>query len=118
LGELGVVGLVLVVGSLAVPLAAMARARPSPLVSGATGAYAAFLVHAAVDWDWEMPAVTLAAVTCAGAVLVAARPAPDADPVALSTLGPPTRSGLVSLRKRSANSRQSLGGARIGCGSG
>jgi hypothetical protein len=33
------------------------------------------LVHAGVDWDWEMPVVTLAALYCGGAMLVAARAA-------------------------------------------
>jgi O-antigen ligase len=73
LGELGLVGLVLVAAALAVPLVAAAAAPASPLVSGAAGAYAACVVHAALDWDWEMPAVTLAAVVCGGALLVANR---------------------------------------------
>jgi hypothetical protein len=29
-------------------------------------------VHACLDWDWEMPALTLVAVACAGALLSAA----------------------------------------------
>jgi tetratricopeptide (TPR) repeat protein len=39
----------------------------------ACGAYVAFLFHAALDWDWQLPAVTLAALACAAMVLVAAR---------------------------------------------
>ena len=39
----------------------------------AAGAYVAWLVHAAYDWDWELPGVTVPALLCAGAVLVAAR---------------------------------------------
>jgi tetratricopeptide (TPR) repeat protein len=30
-------------------------------------------VHAIADWDWELPAVTLAAILCGGAILVAGR---------------------------------------------
>ena len=39
-----------------------------------TGAYCAFLVHAAVDWDWQLPAVALAGLICGASILVAARP--------------------------------------------
>lgn len=64
LAELGVVGLLLVLGLLALPLAGALRAREHPLVAGAFGAYLAYLVHAGIDWHWEMPVVTLLAVAC------------------------------------------------------
>jgi hypothetical protein len=73
LGELGVVGLALLVLALAPPLIAAVRARGRTLVPSALGAYVAYLVHASVDWDWELPAVTLAALACGAAILVAAR---------------------------------------------
>ena len=73
LAELGPIGLVLLLCALAVPLAAVRRARRNSLVSAAAGAYVAFLLHAAIDWDWEMAAVTLAALACGVAVLLAAR---------------------------------------------
>src|SRR5207302_524238 len=47
--------------------------RRRPLVAAAAGAYVAFLVHAAVDWDWQIPAVTLAALFCGGALLAVTR---------------------------------------------
>jgi O-antigen ligase len=72
LAELGLVGLALLVLVLALPLAAV-RSRRLPLVPAALGAYVAFLVHAGVDWDWEMPAVTLGGFACGAAALVAAR---------------------------------------------
>ena len=72
LAELGPVGLALLLIALGAPLAALARAR-SPAVPAAAGAYVAYLVHAGVDWDWEMPAVTLAALLCAAGVLAASR---------------------------------------------
>jgi hypothetical protein len=59
--------------ALAAPLAAAFRCRGSPLVAGAAGAYAVFVAHAAVDWDWELPAVTLAGLFCGGLLVVAAR---------------------------------------------
>jgi len=35
----------------------------------------AYLVHAGVHWDWEMPVLTLAALSCGAAILVVQRPA-------------------------------------------
>jgi hypothetical protein len=67
LAELGPVGLVLLLLFLAVPLA---RARTDAV---AASAYVAFLVHALLDWDWEMPAVTLAAVLLGGSLLLPQR---------------------------------------------
>jgi tetratricopeptide (TPR) repeat protein len=49
------------------------QARDHALVPAACGAYLAYLAHAAVDWDWEMPAVTVAALFCGLAILVAGR---------------------------------------------
>ena len=73
LAELGPIGLGLLLGALAVPLAAVSRARSHPLAGAAAGAYVAFLLHAAIDWDWEMTAVTFAALACGVALLLAAR---------------------------------------------
>jgi tetratricopeptide (TPR) repeat protein len=72
LAELGLVGLVLLVAFLAAPLLAV-RHRHAPFVAVALAAYVAFLVHAGLDWDWEMPAVTLAGLTCGVAALAATR---------------------------------------------
>jgi O-antigen ligase len=69
LGELGLVGLALLVVALAAPLVALRRARRHPLASCAAGAYVAYLLHAGFDWDWEMTAVTLAALLCGAALL-------------------------------------------------
>src|SRR4029078_8670693 len=72
LAELGPPGLLLLVVALAAPLAAAFGARGHPLVPLALAAFVAFLVHASVDWDWEMSAVTLAALACAASMLAAA----------------------------------------------
>jgi hypothetical protein len=85
LTELGPVGLALLGVALGLPLVAGVRARHRALVPAAFGAYAAYLAHAAIDWDWEMPAVTMPALLCGCAMLVAAR-------------GPSTRSLSVRLR--------------------
>jgi O-antigen ligase len=73
LAELGPLGLALLLCALAVPFVAIRDARRHPLAPAALGAYVAYLVHAGIDWDWEMPAVTLAALTCGVALLLAAR---------------------------------------------
>jgi tetratricopeptide (TPR) repeat protein len=73
LAELGPLGLLLLGIALGTPLVAGVAARGHPLVPLTLAAYVAFLVHAAVDWDWEMPAVTLAALSCAVALLTLGR---------------------------------------------
>lgn len=72
LAELGLVGLVVVVAFLALPLL---HARRAPV---AAGAYAVVLVHAGLDWDWEMPAVILAGLCCGAAALAAGPDQPRA----------------------------------------
>ena len=80
LAELGPLGLALLLFALAVPVVAVRSARGHPLAAAAAGAYAAFLVHAAIDWDWEMTSVTLPALGCGVALLLAARGA-EASPL-------------------------------------
>jgi hypothetical protein len=72
--ELGLVGL-LFLGLLLGGVAAAARQayRVAPDAStGAIAVAAAWMTHSLLDWDWEMPAVTLAAIVCAGALIAAA----------------------------------------------
>jgi O-antigen ligase len=84
LGELGLVGLALLLAGLAVPLLAALPARRGPLSSCALAVYAAFLVHASIDRDWELPGVTLVALAAGASLVVAAR----AD-------GPPARRRIM-----------------------
>ena len=81
LAEAGPLGLLLLVLALGAPVVAAVRARRHPLVPLTLAAFAAFLAHAAVDWDWEMPAVTLTALACAAALLASAD---DRDALLLS----------------------------------
>jgi O-antigen ligase len=74
LAELGPIGLALLLATLLIPLLAL-RGRRDPLLATAAAAFVAFLVHAGIDWDWEIPAVTLAGLACGSAMLVARRPA-------------------------------------------
>ena len=82
LGELGIVGLALVGGALLLILAAFAwRARgPNrPLYAALLAAGVAWALHAGVDWDWEMPAVTLWLFAAGGAALGRRRPPREAS---------------------------------------
>jgi len=73
LAELGPVGLLLLLALLATPIVAFAIGRRTGLSALALAAYVAYLAHAAIDWDWEVPAVTLAALFCGTGVVIAAR---------------------------------------------
>jgi len=88
--ELGVVGVLLLAASLALPLVVALRHRASPLAAPAAGAYSAFLAHAVVDWDWEMPTVTLAAIACMASILLLER-----DTARVRTLSAPARAALL-----------------------
>ena len=74
LAELGPIGLLLLLAALAPPVLALPRGRAA---AAAGAAYAAFLLHAALDWDWEIPAVTATALLAGQVVLATARTAPE-----------------------------------------
>jgi O-antigen ligase len=102
--ELGVVGLVFLVVTVSAPLVAVARLRGG-WAAGATGAYVAFLMHAAVDWDWELPAVTVAGLGCGAALLGATRhgsiespSAATSDPCSTPCRTTSRRASAASLR--------------------
>jgi hypothetical protein len=93
LAELGPVGLVLLVAGLVAPLVAGIRARSEPLVPVAFGAFAAYLLHVGADWDWQLTAVTLVALTCAVGML---RSAPSAR-FAIDFGGRGVRAGVLAV---------------------
>jgi O-antigen ligase len=72
LAELGPLGLATLVAFLGIPLVALARRGREPIAAAAAAVYVAYLAHAALDWDWEMPAVTLTAIACGGSLVAAA----------------------------------------------
>jgi O-Antigen ligase len=90
LGELGAPGLALLAMALLVPIV-LAAGRLGGAERHAYAAFlaagAALLVHAGVDWDWEMPAVFLWLFAAAGVVV--------ALPTGRARLGAPTRLGRV-----------------------
>ncbi len=98
LGELGVVGLALLVLALAVPLVAAVRARHRPLTAGALAAFTAYLTVAAVDWDWQLAGVTLVALIAAAALVVSARgDDEDAAPRTATRVALPAATAVLAL---------------------
>src|SRR5204862_7649752 len=72
LAELGPVGLGLLALFFLVPFYAVARHRIA-LSAGPFAAFAAYVAHATVDWDWELSVVSATAFLGAAIVVVAAR---------------------------------------------
>jgi tetratricopeptide (TPR) repeat protein len=95
LAELGPVGLALLLVALVSPLVALRGARGDAPAAAAAAAYVAFLVHAGLDWDWEVPVVTLPALACAVALLALARR--DGEVIALSSWHRWAAAALVAL---------------------
>jgi O-antigen ligase len=71
LGELGLVGLALLIALVAgvVGAARRALARAPGLAVGPVAGLVVWLAHSPLDWDWQLPALTLVAVALAGMVL-------------------------------------------------
>jgi O-antigen ligase len=72
--ELGLVGLVtlgMLFGGVAAASRVAHRAAPS-LAAGPIAGLVVYAAHAPLDWDWQMPAVTLVAVVLAGFVVALA----------------------------------------------
>jgi len=82
LTEVGIVGLGLLVALLAIPLAAGLRVRRVALVPPLIGAYVTFVLHNAVDWDWQLSGLTLAGLFI-GCVLLVSRRDGEERPLAI-----------------------------------
>ncbi|HUZ02865.1 MAG TPA: O-antigen ligase family protein [Thermomicrobiaceae bacterium] len=102
LAELGVIGLAFLSLALLVPLVAGVASRRRPLLAGVLGAYAAYLLHGAVDWDWEITGVTLPAIVCAA--VLTRRPARPLGPrgrrVALAGVAVLAAGGIYTIAAR------------------
>lgn len=73
LAEVGPVGLFLLLVALLAPVAVGVLTRGQPLVPFLLGAYGAFVVHAGVDWDWELGGISLIALLLGVLILASAR---------------------------------------------
>jgi O-antigen ligase len=80
LGLIGLAALAAAFGGVAL-CAGEALRRDRGLAAGAVAAAATWALHAGIDWDWEMPAVSLVALVLAGFLIGAAgAPPPTAPP--------------------------------------
>jgi len=61
-----------------------AHRRAPPLAVGAIAGLVCYAAHAPLDWDWQMPAVTLVAIVLAGVVIAQAEAADGEAAPALS----------------------------------
>ena len=90
--ELGAIGLgllVLFIGGVAAGLVRLYRLHPG-LAAGPAAGFAAWAIHAGLDWNWEMPAVTLQALLLGAAALAWSERA--------ITEGAPASRGLRAMR--------------------
>jgi O-antigen ligase len=90
LAEMGIVGVLLLGGTLIIPLVGAVRGRRSRLAAPATGAYLAWAAAAALDWHWEMVGVTITALLAGSVALLAG------DRGKRPALSPPWRGGLIA----------------------
>jgi hypothetical protein len=74
--ELGIVGLLAFAAMLAgaIMAARLALRRHPAAAAGACAGALVYLLHASIDWDWQLPAVTLPAIVLTGALVVLAEP--------------------------------------------
>jgi O-antigen ligase len=115
LAELGPVGLALVLVALAPPLVAALRARTSTHVPAAGAAYAAFVLHAGVDWDLELTAVAVAGLAC-GAFLLASEGAPRRELPRGPTLAVLAAAAVVAAASLAGNTFVSLAAGALRAG--
>jgi O-antigen ligase len=69
LGVVGLLGLGLMLGGFGLAGRRALRAHPA-VAAGPCAAALVWFVHASIDWDWQLPAVTLPAIVLAGALVV------------------------------------------------
>ncbi len=82
LGLVGLVALAMLFGGVAVAARAAHRAAPG-LTAGLIAGLVTYTAHAPLDWDWQMPAVTLVAVVSAGMLLALADAAVPQAPMSI-----------------------------------
>ncbi|UUY02772.1 acyltransferase [Svornostia abyssi] len=81
LAELGLVGLLFLLAfAAAIGMGAVRARRTTALAAGPASVTLVWAIHACVDWDWEMPAVTIPALTAMGFLLALADGPQEAQP--------------------------------------
>ena len=79
LGLVGLVALAMLIGGVALAARRALRARHRARRPGPAAALLVWFLHASIDWDWQLPAVSLPAIVLAGALIVLAE-RPSATP--------------------------------------
>jgi hypothetical protein len=79
LGLVGLAGFAMLVAGVALSSRRVLRAG-APAAPGLSAAATVFLLHASIDWDWQLPAVALPALIAAGALIAAAEESPIRAP--------------------------------------
>jgi hypothetical protein len=96
LGELGVVGLALLVTALgALLIGSGLAARRSATAAVGFAVLLTWTIHAAIDWDWELPALTIPALALAAAAVAHPRTAATAAEASSARGGALMRAGAV-----------------------
>ena len=97
--ELGIPGLLLLfmfLGGIAMA-ARRALRQDAELAAGGCAACSVWLLHATIDWDWQLPAVTLPALVLAGGLLALSESQPPAGGWAGARAGAGPRAGSRGL---------------------
>ena len=80
-------GLVLLAGLVAPVFAAASQPALSATETAALGGAVTFLVHAGLDFDWELPAVTVAGLACLAALCVGEKARPAGNYLLFTLMG-------------------------------
>jgi O-antigen ligase/polysaccharide polymerase Wzy-like membrane protein len=99
--ELGLIGLALLLAFFSgVVRSARAALRFEPRrAAGPLAGFVVYAAHAPLDWDWQMPAVTLVGLVLAGSLLaLAVAPSPRRDPAQPARTGGTRRKKLRNAR--------------------
>ncbi len=88
LGLVGLLALALLVGGIGATALRGLRTRPA-LAAGPAAALVVWFLHASIDWDWQLPAVSLPAIALAGALIaIDDVSVPAVDPTAAPARAP------------------------------
>jgi hypothetical protein len=79
LGAVGVLFFLLFIGGIAAAARRALRSAPQ-LAAGPAAAFTVWILHATIDWDWQLPAVSLVALLSAAAVVACSEARVDAPP--------------------------------------
>jgi hypothetical protein len=91
----GLALLLVFIGGVVVAARSAIRRTPA-LAAGPVAGFVVYLAHAPLDWDWQMPAVTLVALVLAGLLLALSDKPPQRvlhDEAAATETAPPIGPG-------------------------